>query len=102
MVSCRIFCTADCFEQDESLSLGDKYIAAMWSVFNALEPGTSNTSSEKLFAMIGYLVQVMIDGAVIGVFSSVMMSMGGKERAVHDKLTGARCLAASASLPGRA
>ena len=58
---------------------------------------TSNTSSEKLFAMIGYLVQVMIDGAVIGVFSSVMMSMGGKERAVHDKLTGARCLAASAS-----
>eukprot|EP01048_Picozoa_sp_COSAG05_P006970 COSAG05_NODE_474_length_9484_cov_8.277784_10_plen_82_part_00 len=41
----------------------------------------------------------MIDGAVIGVFSSVLMSMGGKERLVHDKLTEARAWMRDQRLP---
>jgi hypothetical protein len=82
----RRACVVGC-EVDASVTLGQRYFASLCYVFNALEPGVSVTDSEKKFAMLAYVTTLMIDGVVVGVFSSALMTMGGKKRAVQEKLS---------------
>lgn len=77
-------CVVGC-EIDPSVAMSTRYITSMYYVFNALD-GNGRTDGEKAFAVFGYIVMVIIDGAVAGVLSSVMIQMGGTERLVNEKL----------------
>jgi hypothetical protein len=41
----------------------------------------------NLGSVTPYVTTLMIDGVVVGVFSSALMTMGGKKRAVQEKLS---------------
>jgi hypothetical protein len=77
-------CVVGC-EIDPSVAMSTRYITSMYYVFNALD-GNGRTDGERAFAVFGYIVMVIIDGAVAGVLSSVLISMGGTERIVNEKL----------------
>eukprot|EP01047_Picozoa_sp_COSAG01_P015151 COSAG01_NODE_752_length_13837_cov_76.381670_21_plen_75_part_00 len=52
-----------------------RYTAAVYNVFNVMDR-QSETSTERVFAVFGYVVLIMIDGAVAGVMSALMITMG--------------------------
>ena len=81
-------CREGC-ELDPSVAMSTRYVTSMYYVFNALD-GNGRTDQERAFAVFGYIIMVIIDGAVAGVLSSVMISMGGKEREVNEKLAAAK------------
>ena len=68
-----------------------RYASSMYYVFNALENGT--TDAERSFGVLSFFVVVMIDGAVAGVLSAMMISMGGSDR----EITYARASASTAN-----
>jgi hypothetical protein len=47
----------------------------VYNVFNVMDR-QSETSTERVFAVFGYVVLIMIDGAVAGVMSALMITMG--------------------------
>lgn len=57
-----------------------RYTSSMYYVFNALENGS--TDAERTFGILSFFVVVMIDGAVAGVLSAMMISMGGADREI--------------------
>eukprot|EP01043_Picozoa_sp_COSAG02_P061527 COSAG02_NODE_8290_length_2631_cov_1.917457_2_plen_317_part_00 len=57
-----------------------RYSSSMYYVFNALENGS--TDAERTFGVFSFFVVVMIDGAVAGVLSAMMISMGGADREI--------------------
>jgi hypothetical protein len=61
----------------------------MWYVFGSLDP-KNRTLPERAFALLAYVVMVIIDGAVAGVLSSVMIRMGGKEAQINEKIKAAK------------
>ncbi len=74
-----------------------RYTSSMYYVFNALENGS--TDAERMFGILSFFVVVMIDGAVAGVLSAMMISMGGADReitCVHALLFSAPSAAAAA------
>ena len=62
------------------IPLSARYSSSMYYVFNALENGT--TDAERMFGVFSFFVVVMIDGAVAGVLSAMMISMGGADREI--------------------
>ena len=81
---CEIGC-----EEHAGVSLSWKYLTSMWYVFGSLDP-KNRTIAERSFALLAYVVMVVIDGAVAGVLSSVMIRMGGKEQEINDRLKAAK------------
>jgi len=57
----------------------------MYYVLNALD-GNGNTDVERIAAVVAYIFTIMIDGAVAGVMSAMLIGMNGNEREVNDKL----------------
>jgi len=72
---------------DFIVSSSTKYVSSMYYVFNALD-GNGNTDAERGMAVFAYMMMVMIDGAVAGVMSALLIGMSGNEREVTDKLRG--------------
>lgn len=70
---------------DLVVSTSTKFISSMYYVFNALD-GNGNTDVERMTAVFAYMMMVMIDGAVAGVMSALLIGMSGNEREVTDKL----------------
>lgn len=62
------------------IPMSARYSSSMYYVFNALENGT--TDAERMFGVFSFFVVVMIDGAVAGVLSAMMISMGGADREI--------------------
>lgn len=81
-------CVVGC-ELDPSVAMSTRYITSMYYVFNGLD-GNGRTDVERAFAVFAYIVTVIIDGAVAGVLSAVMIQMGGTERQVNEKLAAAK------------
>ena len=82
--SCAVGC-----ELDPAVAMSTRYITSMYYVFNGLD-GNGRTDAERAFAVFAYIVMVIIDGAVAGVLSAVMIQMGGTERIVNEKLAAAK------------
>jgi hypothetical protein len=59
--------------------------AQMYLVLGSLDPSYF-TVPERSFAIVAYIFVVIIDGAVAGVLSSIMIQIGGMDREVHDKI----------------
>lgn len=72
---------------DMVVSTSTRFISSMYYVFNALD-GNGNTNMERMTAVFAYMMMVMIDGAVAGVMSALLIGMSGHEREVTDKLRG--------------
>ena len=70
-----------------AVTASTRYVSSMYYVFNALD-GNGNTDSERMTAVFAYMMMVMIDGAVAGVMSALLIGMSGNEREVTDKLRG--------------
>jgi hypothetical protein len=85
----RKYCTLGC-ELEGSPELRVRYITSLWSVFGSIDPDVAKTPPERFFAVFAYVCLVIIDGAVAGVLSALMISMGGKEREVNDRLRSAK------------
>ena len=85
----RQYCMIGC-EIERNPSLWDRYVTSLWSVFGSIDPDVAHTPPERFFAVFAYVCLVIIDGAVAGVLSAVMISMGGKEREVNDRLRSAK------------
>lgn len=86
----RTYCEIGCEQLDERIQLSRRYVAALWMVFGSIDPDVAQTDPERAFAVFAYICLVMIDGAVAGVLSAVMISMGGKEREVNERLRSAK------------
>ena len=80
-------CDGDCGGDALAVTPSTRYISSMYYVFNALD-GNGNTDSERMAAVFAYMMMVMIDGAVAGVMSALLIGMSGNEREVTDKLRG--------------
>ena len=85
----RQYCRLGC-EDVRHPSIWDRYITSLWSVFGSIDPDVAHTTPERCFAVFAYVCLVIIDGAVAGLLSSVMISMGGKDREVNDRLRAAK------------
>jgi hypothetical protein len=85
----RQYCKIGC-EVARNPKLWDRYVTSLWSVFGSIDPDVAQTPPERFFAVFAYVCLVIIDGAVAGVLSAVMISMGGKEREVYDRLRSAK------------
>ena len=66
-------------------SASTRYWTSMYYVLNALD-GNGNTDVERIAAVVAYIFTIMIDGAVAGVMSAMLIGMNGNEREVNDKL----------------
>ena len=71
---------------DTRVSLWTRYTAAIYNVFNPLDR-SSETEAERRFAVFGHVILIMVDGAVAGVMSALMISMQGHEREYNERIT---------------
>eukprot|EP01043_Picozoa_sp_COSAG02_P055844 COSAG02_NODE_6538_length_3509_cov_31.003603_4_plen_373_part_00 len=85
----RQYCRIGC-ELEGNPDIWARYVTSLWSVFGSIDPDVAHTPPERFFAVFAYVCLVMIDGAVAGVLSAVMISMGGKEREVNERLRSAK------------
>jgi hypothetical protein len=75
----RALCTLGC-EEDAGVSLPWRYMTSMFFVLGSLEP-QFRTLPERCFAVFGFVCVLIIEGAVAGVLSSILIRMGGAENA---------------------
>ena len=71
-----------------SVSTSTRYIASMYFVFNALD--NFGTDLERMIGIFAYLCTILIDGAVAGVMSALLVGMSGADREINDKLRAAK------------
>ena len=74
---------------DTSVSLRIRYSTALYSVFNLLDRG-SETQIEQNFAVFGHTILLMVDGAVAGVMSALIITMQGNEREYNERINTAK------------
>ena len=68
-----------------AVSDSTRYWMSMYQVLNALD-GWAYTDLERKAAVFATIMTIMIDGAVAGVMSALLIGMSGNEREVNDKL----------------
>ena len=66
-----------------------RYVTALYFVFNALEP-IYETTEEKAFAVFAGLSISFIYGALAGIMGGVILSMQGGEKEFQEKIRGVR------------
>ena len=74
----------DTTNDDSVVSGGSRYITSMYYVFNPVENGL--TDAERVFAIVAYMLLVVVDGSVAGLISATLVGMNGGEREISDKL----------------
>ena len=73
---------------DPNVPLAARYTAAIYRVFNLFEP--SRTSLERNTAVLYHVLLLMVDGAVAGVMSALMIAMQGQEREYNERISTAK------------
>lgn len=81
-------CTIGC-EERADVSLTSRYVTSMYYVIGSLEP-RYRTLPERGFAIFAFVCVLIIEGAVAGVLSSILIRIGGKDQEVNDKLKAAK------------
>eukprot|EP01052_Picozoa_sp_SAG31_P014108 SAG31_NODE_866_length_11370_cov_4.806761_4_plen_376_part_00 len=67
---------------------GTRYTTSMYYVFNPVE--NADTDVERIYAILAYLLLVLIDGSVAGLISASLVGMNGADREVADRMRSVR------------
>ena len=81
-----------------AVSDSTRYWMSMYQVLNALD-GWAYTDLERKAAVFATIMTIMIDGAVAGVMSALLIGMSGNEREVNDKLRAIKMWMAKHRIP---
>jgi CRP-like cAMP-binding protein len=84
----QVLCEVGC-EERADVSLTWRYVTSLYYVLGSLEP-KYQTLPERSFAVFAFVCVLIIEGAVAGVLSSILIRMGGKDQEVNDKLKAAK------------
>ena len=74
--------TGDCAPSPNNpcISDGTRYSTSMYYVFNPVE--NAETDVERIYAVVAYLLLVIIDGSVAGLISATLVGMNGADQEV--------------------
>jgi hypothetical protein len=78
------------FEQNSSeliVTHWRQYLSSMYFVLNALD-GYGQTDNEKVMGVVALVFTMLIRGAIAGIMSAMLISLGGKDQEMNDQLRG--------------